>query len=528
MPVGEDDVIMKYFEDSGPPNAPTRHVFAQRYTSDGSSVWGFPTVISNAGGISAWTQIFPFINDGNDGFYMAWHDDRDFNNMSSAFVQHVDVDGNVTLQANGVEVSQNTSMHHFYPKLSKPAGDSHIYLLWNEVNVDQNQWGIYGQKVSAGGDLKWGSDGKSIIPVTSNAVLPQKGLQHGEDIILVYEDYFNGVETAIKAFRLDAQGDFVWDDESVFICNVQSSKIHLDVSVWHQNQWVLSWEDDRSGSTDIYAQNLLPTGEIGPAAAEGTLSGTITLINGTADLSLTEISAGEVSTFADDDGNYSLSLTAGTYEVTAINPYTETMMESDIEIIENENTTLDFELNVNRSDMIIKALDQYGTPVYYEGASLEVAFSGPEGNYNVIFDDEVMVYEQMLYGDYSGTATFDLFEPVETEATIDAENNELVFVFVIGSLGEQTTGIKLSLAPNPITNQSSISIISNRNESVSISFIDFKGQQIGASQQIELQKGSNHILIHDYIATDQLKSGIYLLYLSGKSFSKQFKMLVDH
>ena len=29
MPVGTDEVVMKYFEDSGPPNAPTRHVFAQ-------------------------------------------------------------------------------------------------------------------------------------------------------------------------------------------------------------------------------------------------------------------------------------------------------------------------------------------------------------------------------------------------------------------------------------------------------------------------------------------------------------------
>jgi hypothetical protein len=528
LPVGDDDFIVKYFEDSGPVNAPTRHVFAQRYTSDGSGVWNAPAVISNAGGISAWTQIFPFINDGNDGFYIAWHDDRDFNNSASAFVQHIDVDGNPTLQENGVEISGNAGMNHFYPALSKPENDPHIYVLWNEVSGDQNQSGIYGQKVSAAGDLKWGANGKAIIPVTTHAVLPQKGLQHGDDILLVYEDYFNGVETALKALRLDAQGDFVWNDESVFICNVQSSKVHLDVSDWHQNQWVMSWEDDRSGGVDIYAQNLLPTGEIGPAAADGTLSGTITLINGTADLSLTEITAGDYNTFADTDGNYSLSLPAGTYEVAATNPYAETVIESDVEILENETTTLDIELNVNRTDMIIKAVDQYGAPVYYEGAYLEVAFLGPEGNYTAIFNDAVMVYEQMLYGEYSGTATLNLLEPVEAEATIDADNNELVFVFIIGSLGEQSTGIKLSLAPNPVTNQSSISIFSDRNERVSMSFTDFKGQQIGQIQQIELQKGSNHFLIQDYISTDQLKNGFYLLHLSGRSFSKQFKMLVDH
>ena len=528
MPVGDDDVIMKYFEDSGPPNAPTRHVFAQRFTSDGSPVWGFPTVISNAGGISAWTQIFPFINDGNDGFFIAWHDDRDFNNRSSAFVHHIDADGNPTLQANGVEVSGNAGMNHFYPALSKPENDPHIYVLWNEVNGDQNQWGIYGQKVSAAGDLKWGANGKAIIPVTTHAVLPQMGLQHGDDIILVYEDYFNGVETSLKAFRLDAEGDFVWENESVFICSVQSSKVHLDVSEWHQNQWVMSWEDDRSGGVDIYAQNLLPTGEIGPAAAEGTLNGTITLINGTADLSLTEIAAGDVSTFAEADGNYSLSLPAGTYEVAATNPYAETLIESDVEILENETTTLDFELNVNRTDMIIKALDQYGNPVFYPGANLEVAFSGPEGNYDAIFNDEVLVYEQMLYGEYTGTATLDLLEPVEAEATIDADNNELVFEFIIGGLNESAAAMKISIAPNPVTNQSWFNIFSRTNQKFSVWLTNNKGQQIGNVQNLKIQQGENQFLINEYFPLSKIKNGIYMLQLQSQSQFKNIKLIINN
>ncbi|MDD4086154.1 MAG: T9SS type A sorting domain-containing protein, partial [Bacteroidales bacterium] len=528
LPVGDDDFIVKYFEDSGPVNAPTRHVYAQRYTSDGSGVWDAPAVISNAGGISAWTQIFPFINDGNDGFYIAWHDDRDFSNSASAFVHHIDVDGNPTLQENGVEVSGNAGMNHFYPALSKPENDSHIYVLWNEVNGDQNQWGIYGQKVSAAGDLKWGANGKAIIPVTSHAVLPQKGLQHGDDIILVYEDYFDGVETSLKAFRLDAQGDFVWDDESVFICNVQSSKVHLDVSEWDQNQWVMSWEDDRGSNVEIYAQNLLPTGELGSAAVNGTLSGTITLINGTADLGLTEISAGDFSTFADADGNYSLSLTAGTYEVAATNPYAETVIESEVEIIENETTTLDFELNVNRTDMIIKAVDQFGAPVFASGVNLEVNFTGPEGNYNAIFDEVELIYEQMHYGEYSGTATLDLLEPVEAEATIDADNNELVFVFILGSLNEQSTGIKLNIAPNPVSSQSKINIISEHNEKISIWLINLTGQHVIQPQVINLQQGNNSLLLSDFISSDQLQNGIYLFQLKGKSSYGQLKFLINN
>lgn len=58
-----------------------------------------------AGGISAWTQIFSFINDGTDGFYIAWHDDRDNNMLSSVFVQHISSAGTVMFQSNGVEAS---------------------------------------------------------------------------------------------------------------------------------------------------------------------------------------------------------------------------------------------------------------------------------------------------------------------------------------------------------------------------------------------------------------------------------------
>ena len=46
LPVGTDEVIMKYFDDSGPINAPTRHVFAQRYNASGTAVWSSPAAIS--------------------------------------------------------------------------------------------------------------------------------------------------------------------------------------------------------------------------------------------------------------------------------------------------------------------------------------------------------------------------------------------------------------------------------------------------------------------------------------------------
>jgi len=93
LPVGNDEVIMKYFEDIGTFPAISRSVYAQKLGTNGANLWLQAAVISNAGGISAWTQIFPFINDGNDGFYIAWHDDRDNNMLASIFVNHIGSNG---------------------------------------------------------------------------------------------------------------------------------------------------------------------------------------------------------------------------------------------------------------------------------------------------------------------------------------------------------------------------------------------------------------------------------------------------
>jgi hypothetical protein len=131
LPVGMDEVIMKYFEDSGPPNAPIRHVYAQKFDASGSPVWSSPAAVSTAGGISAFTQIFPFINDGSDGFYISWHDDRDNDLLASVWVQHIGNDGTVLFSPGGTEASTQSSRNHFYPHLALVTGSTEVMAFWN-------------------------------------------------------------------------------------------------------------------------------------------------------------------------------------------------------------------------------------------------------------------------------------------------------------------------------------------------------------------------------------------------------------
>ena len=264
LPVGLDDIILKYFEDSGPVWAPTRHVFAQRYDSDGTTVWTSPAIVSNAGGISAWTQIFPFISDGNDGFYMAWHDDRDFDNQSSAFVQHIGSDGAVLLGDDGTEASTMFNHHHFYPHLSLPAGSADVFVFWNEMDLDQNNRGIYGQKISSTGERLWGDNGKVFIEISPTNVYPFAASQTDENMILFYEKYSTVLNASVSAMMLDTDGEYVWPGQKVELCAVQSEKVHTVAGNFHDGQWISAWEDSRNGGRDIYAQNIREDGSLGP------------------------------------------------------------------------------------------------------------------------------------------------------------------------------------------------------------------------------------------------------------------------
>jgi hypothetical protein len=173
LAVNGDEVIMKYFEDSGVPWAPTRHVYAQRYGQSGNGVWTNPTVISNAGGISAWTQIFSFIGDGDDGCFIAWHDDRDNNMLASVFVQQINASGQAVFQANGIEASLMPGRNNFYPHLALPESTDEVFVFWNEMDGNQDNRGIYGQKLSTAGIRLWTDNGKPFVELSSTDIYGQ-------------------------------------------------------------------------------------------------------------------------------------------------------------------------------------------------------------------------------------------------------------------------------------------------------------------------------------------------------------------
>ncbi len=346
LPVGTDDFILKYFDDAGNPPYPTRLVYAQRYNSAGAPVWSVPALISDAGGISSWTQIFPFINDGSDGFYIAWHDDRDNNMLASTWVQHVNSSGQVVFAADGVEASTQTGRNHYYPQLSHPQGSSDVYVFWTEMNGDQNLNGINGQKISAAGTRQWGESGITFIALSSASVVTEAASQTNTDMVLMYS-LGDAVNSQLKAMKVNSAGNYVWPTQHITISSVASSKVHVEMGKYASDQWVVAWEDNRNGNVDIFAQNFSVEGTLGPYELTfGTIQGNVALNGGTGNVTQVVVSAGSISTLPDPTGDYILTVPTGTWDVTATlnGYYPETV--TGVVVIEDQSTNgVDFTLN---------------------------------------------------------------------------------------------------------------------------------------------------------------------------------------
>jgi len=409
LPVGTDEVILKYFQDSGTFPGITRNIYAQKYNSSGSPVWTSPVAITNAGGITAWTQVLPFVNDGSDGFFIAWHDQRyGAGSPPKIYVQHINSSGQAVFATNGVEVSGSSYMltDAF---LALPPGSSDIYVFYNEIEpMFQNQWGISGQKISSAGAKLWGNNGISVVPVSSTTRYVVDASASPTDMVVFYEEYVGSVNILLKATRLNTSGGFMWTPEIVNISTVVSEKVHTTVNDFAGNQWILSWEDNRNaGDRDIYAQNIQLDGTLGPYIPdEGYIEGIVTLNGGSASVTLVTVAAGEATTHPDATGFYSLTVPGGIYQVSgSLTGYIPDTVFN-VSVVTGETTS-----NI---DLTLQALPTgfiEGTVVLLDGTG-DVEDVAVMAGYHLVNPDANGNYTMEIeIGTYDVTASLELYSP---------------------------------------------------------------------------------------------------------------------
>ncbi len=514
VPVENDCFIMKYFKDSGPTWSPTRHVYAMKYNSSLEEQWDNECVISTQGGISAWTQRFSISPDENGGFGICWHEDRDGDNMSNVYAQWVLSDGTTVYPDGGVLASTNEYTQGFYSFVVVDPVEEVLTVFWNEMDGDQNNRGLSGQKFDQVGHRLWTDAGQTLIAMGGDNPYPfgaQPAITDAmtQNSILFYTINAGANTDYIMAMCVDADGEQVWMDESVYICETANDVVHPVVSN-PNNQYVFAtWEDSRNGSADIYAQNISFDGELGPVEASSGISGEVTLDGGSGALEDVVITIGEITYNPNQAGFYFAQLDAGTYTI-------------DFELEGYESATLE-DVVVNEGEVTI---DQNVTLMYIEpsGVSGSISLEGGPGDVSevaiTIGDDvyhpDVAGYYYILLdpGTYTIHYSLELFETVTLEDVVVTEGEindgiDVTLEFIQAANNEDMIPAELEVGvyPNPFNPMTNIKWSIPEPGDVQIEVYDIKGRKVVTTIQHNQPAGEGSYSLN----AEGFGSGIYFI-----------------
>jgi hypothetical protein len=201
-------------------------IYVQHVGGDGSMLWqrnGIPLINDSA------AQQYPrIINDGSDGAYVAWEDDRSTTD-TYAYAQHLDADGHSLWTPGGVKVSDRGGL--FISICRSP--DDGLLVAWIGGGVED----VVIQKLNRSGSREWGDSGVFLARgpgrVAGNDVVVESDGSGGA--IVVWSK--SGV---IYTQRLDNLGRTLWGSSALRLSD-STRNISVGVSTDKASGAVFSW-----------------------------------------------------------------------------------------------------------------------------------------------------------------------------------------------------------------------------------------------------------------------------------------------
>lgn len=268
------NVILSWSNQAGP----ARTLRAQKLAAaDGAGLWGTGGVrVFGQGGLQL--GYFPEFIDAGDGGAVFY----DYDVVGVRFfarVQRLDANGLPLLDPNGVLATTDTVNNHVGTAAAFDRASGDIYAIWIDTVQREDMQiyhGVYTQRIDASGQRQWGDTGKELVPMTIatdgthaisqlTAVPPPSllGGPRGGFIGSWTTGAIPAPDQPITAARLDQNGSYVWDSQTVAIKNTRPTARTVAVKGSSGNAVVYAWQDSEDGATTIRVQNLRGDGTLG-------------------------------------------------------------------------------------------------------------------------------------------------------------------------------------------------------------------------------------------------------------------------
>ncbi|HBC47369.1 MAG TPA: hypothetical protein DCZ43_10010, partial [candidate division Zixibacteria bacterium] len=320
----------------------------------GNDLWRSAGVLINK---AASVEIYRYpdiISDMAGGALPYWYDAR--GNANHVYGQHILAAGTVAWTANGVVVSTTAGQIQVEPTGFYNSVTSELFLFYINKNTDQNQWGVYGQKLNSAGARQWTSSGKALVAMNTqergivNACITDSGA-----VVTFFEKPLgDAINARVRAIRINNSGLPVWSPSVVTMCSALSSKDDLRTCINPFQQVIAAWQDMRSDPDgDIYLQDINSNGSLGPLPAPlGVISGFVYEADG-----ITPMSGAIIVTYdslnvavANDTtlvpGRFNVNVSPGVYhELFSKAGYYDTSL-SNLAVVVNETTHVSMNMTI--------------------------------------------------------------------------------------------------------------------------------------------------------------------------------------
>lgn len=204
--------------------------------------------------VTSGPYISSMISDGSGGCIVAWADFR--TTSYDIYVQRFSDAGAALWTANGVALCAAIGDQESPTLVSDGVGGA--IATWEDSRTGTRD--VYARRITSAGAPQWTADGVALCTATNGQFLPQITSDGANGAIVVWRDLRSGTNYDIYARRVSAAGTALWTANGVAVCTAANGQTSPELIPDGLGGAFITWDDSRSGPSDIYAQRLNSAG----------------------------------------------------------------------------------------------------------------------------------------------------------------------------------------------------------------------------------------------------------------------------
>ncbi len=261
----DGNILFQAIRQTGSFPALTSQITQQKYTLAGNPVWASWILVGDPVGFPLGNWLQNVVPDNQGGAYSAWTELNGQN--QTGMLQRIGVDGTESWSSPS-ELSTQSDHFRISPEITTPDDALGVYAVWGESDANQNNRGIFAQRIDSSGSRQWGDTGQAIELLSTSVYMDINVDNMGNDLLTAYIENTNPGSADIFASRLAPDGSSAWRNDLVTVTNSGLGKADLFMSKGPNCSFMV-WSE----AGEVKAHCLLEEGTLGiPGMTPDTLN----------------------------------------------------------------------------------------------------------------------------------------------------------------------------------------------------------------------------------------------------------------